>query len=151
MGQANLSNNLSTIENTIGETQKELDDIRDTKSSIYTDFIAILGVFSAFVFVLFGGIEIARAAFDIGDDLQTMDLSKMITISCLMLIGVLTLLYSLLLWIARITDKKIGHCVVEECENGCKHKWKHFYMRHSFYFTIVIFLTAITFISYVFF
>lgn len=108
MGQANLSNNLSTIENTIGETQKELDDIRDTKSSIYTDFIAILGVFSAFVFVLFGGIEIARAAFDIGDDLQTMDLSKMITISCLMLIGVLTLLYSLLLWIARITDKKLG-------------------------------------------
>ncbi|AQP41527.1 phage protein [Streptococcus gallolyticus] len=151
VANTNLSNNLSTIENTIGETQKELDDVRDTKSSIYTDFIAILGVFSAFVFVLFGGIEIARVAFDIGDDLQTMDLSKMITISCLMLIGVLTLLYSLLLWIARITDKKIGHCMVEECENGCKHKWKHFYMRHSFYFTIVIFLTAITFISYVFF
>ena len=151
VANTNLSNNLSTIENTIRETQKELDDVRDTKSSIYTDFIAILGVFSAFVFVLFGGIEIARVAFDIGDDLQTMDLSKMITISCLMLIGVLTLLYSLLLWIARITDKKIGHCMVEECENGCKHKWKHFYMRHSFYFTIVIFLTAITFISYVFF
>lgn len=147
----NLSNDLSTIKKTIGETQKKLDDVRDTKSSIYTDFIAILGVFSAFVFVLFGGIEIVRAAFDIGDDLQTMDLSKMITISCLMLIGVLTLLYSLLLWIARITDKKIGHCMVEGCENGCKHKWKHFYMRHSFYFTIVIFLTAITFISYVFF
>ncbi|WP_368395402.1 hypothetical protein [Streptococcus gallolyticus] len=148
---ANLSKNLSVIKNTVKETQKELDDIHDTKSSIYTDFIAILGVFSAFVFVLFGGIEIARAVFDIGDDLQTMDLSKLITISCLMLIGVLTLLYSLLLWIARITDKKIGHCMSDKCKNGCKHKWKHFYMRHSFYFTIVIFLTVITFISYIFF
>ncbi|WP_288597585.1 hypothetical protein [uncultured Streptococcus sp.] len=151
VANTNLSNDLSTIENTIGETQKELDDVRDTKSSIYTDFIAILGVFSAFVFVLFGGIEVARAVFDIGDDLQTMDLSKMITISCLMLISVLTLLYSLLLWIARITDKKIGHCMVQGCENGCEHKWKHFYMRHSFYFTIVILLTIITSISYIFF
>lgn len=146
-----LDKKLKVLDETTEKIGSDVDDIHDTKSSIYTDFIAILGVFSAFVFVLFGGIEIARAVFDIGDDLQTVDLSKMITISCLMLIGILTLLYSLLLWIARITDKKIGHCMVEECENGCKHKWKHFYMRHSFYFTIVIFLTAITFISYVFF
>ena len=142
---------MKVLNKTTEKIGSNVDDIHDTKSSIYTDFIAILGVFSAFVFVLFGGIEVARAVFDIGDDLQTMDLSKMITISCLMLIGILTLLYSLLLWIARITDKKIGHCMVEECENGCKYKWKHFYMRHSFYFTIVIFLTTITFISYVFF
>lgn len=146
-----LDKKLKVLDKTTEKIGNDVDDIHDTKSSIYTDFIAILGVFSAFVFVLFGGIEVARSVFDIGDDLQTMDLSKMITISCLMLIGILTLLYSLLLWIARITDKKIGHCMVEECENGCKHKWKHFYMRHSFYFTIVIFLTAITFISYVFF
>lgn len=146
-----LDKKLEVLNKTTEKIGSNVDDIHDTKSSIYTDFIAILGVFSAFVFVLFGGIEVARAVFDIGDDLQTMDLSKMITISCLMLIGILTLLYSLLLWIARITDKKIGHCMVEECENGCKYKWKHFYMRHSFYFTIVILLTATTFISYVFF
>lgn len=146
-----LNEKLKTLDETTKKIGSDVDDIHDTKSSIYTDFIAILGVFSAFVFVLFGGIEVARAVFDIGDDLQTMDLSKMITISCLMLIGVLTLLYSLLLWIARITDKKIGHCMTQECENGCKHKWRHFYRRHSFYFTIVFLLTAVTFISYVFF
>lgn len=146
-----LNEKLKTLNETTKKIGSDVDDIHDTKSSIYTDFIAILGVFSAFVFVLFGGIEVARAVFDIGDDLQTMDLSKMITISCLMLIGVLTLLYSLLLWIARITDKKIGHCMAQGCENGCEHKWKHFYMRHSFYFTIVILLTIITSISYIFF
>ncbi|HEP1515077.1 TPA: DUF334 domain-containing protein, partial [Streptococcus pyogenes] len=70
------------------KVKQGVDDVRNTKSSIYTDFIAILGVFSAFVFVMFGGIDVARAIFDIGNDLQTLDLSRMITVSSLMLIGV---------------------------------------------------------------
>lgn len=139
-----LNKKLKALDETTEKIGSDVDDIHDTKSSIYTDFIAILGVFSAFVFVLFGGIEVARAVFDIGDDLQTMDLSKMIIISCLMMIGVLTLLYSLLLWIARITDKKIGHCMAEGCENGCKHKWRHLYRRHSFYLALVALLGFIS-------
>ena len=128
--------------------QKQSNEIEKTKSSIYTDFIAILGIFSAFVFVMFGGIDIARAVFDIGDDLLNMDLSRMITISCLMLIGVITLLYSLLLWIARITNKEIGRCMSSKCEVRCEHKWKHLFLRHSFYFSLIIILAIITFISY---
>ena len=128
--------------------QKQSNEIEKTKSSIYTDFIAILGIFSAFVFVMFGGIDIARAVFDIGDDLLNMDLSRMITISCLMLIGVITLLYSLLLWIARITNKEIGRCMSSKCEVRCEHKWKHLFLRHSFYFSLIVILAIITFISY---
>ncbi|WFM81260.1 hypothetical protein [Streptococcus ruminicola] len=139
-----LDKKLKALDETTEKIGSDVDDIHDTKSSIYTDFIAILGVFSAFVFVLFGGIEVARAVFDIGDDLQTMDLSKMITISCLMLIGVLTLLYSLLLWIARITDKKIGYCMWKGCEEGCKHKGWHAPLRHSFYLALVAILGFIS-------
>lgn len=128
--------------------QKQSNEIEKTKSSIYTDFIAILGIFSAFVFVMFGGIDIARAVFDIGDDLLNMDLSRMITISCLMLIGVITLLYSLLLWIARITNKEIGRCMSSKCEVRCEHKWKHLFLRQSFYFSLIVILAIITFISY---
>lgn len=97
---------------------------------------------------MFGGIDIARAVFDIGDDLLNMDLSRMITISCLMLIGVITLLYSLLLWIARITNKEIGRCMSSKCEVRCEHKWKHLFLRHSFYFSLIVILAIITFISY---
>lgn len=122
----------------------------EIKSSIYTDFIAILGVFSAFVFVMFGGIDVARAIFDIGSDLQTLDLSRMITIASLMLIGILTLMYSLLLWIARITGKNFGNCYSPKCVNGCKYKI-HFFMRHSFYFSLIILLVFITVISHCFF
>lgn len=141
-GQSANSNKL------LKTVQEQSDDIEQTKSSIYTDFIAILGIFSAFVFVMFGGIEVARAVFDIGDDLLNMNLSKMITISCLMLIGVITLLYSLLLWIARITNKGIGNCMSSKCKEGCSHKWKHFYLRHSFYFSLIILLVIITYISF---
>lgn len=130
--------------------KQEVDDVRDTKSSIYTDFIAILGVFSAFVFVMFGGIDVARAIFDIGSDLQILDLSRMITIASLMLIGILTLMYSLLLWIARITGKNFGNCYSPKCVNGCKYKI-HFFMRHSFYFSLIILLVFITVISHCFF
>ena len=97
---------------------------------------------------MFGGIEVARAVFDIGDDLLNMNLSKMIIISCLMLIGVITLMYSLLLWIARITNKEIGNCMSSKCKEGCSHKWKHFYLRHSFYFSLIILLVIITYISF---
>lgn len=141
-GQSANSNKL------LKTVQEQSDDIEQTKSSIYTDFIVILGIFSAFVFVMFGGIEVARAVFDIGDDLLNMNLSKMITISCLMLIGVITLMYSLLLWIARITNKEIGNCMSSKCKEGCSHKWKHFYLRHSFYFSLIILLVIITYISF---
>ncbi|BDB08286.1 MULTISPECIES: hypothetical protein [Streptococcus] len=141
-GQSANSNKL------LKTVQEQSDDIEQTKSSIYTDFIAILGIFSAFVFVMFGGIEVARAVFDIGDDLLNMNLSKMIIISCLMLIGVITLMYSLLLWIARITNKEIGNCMSSKCKEGCSHKWKHFYLRHSFYFSLIILLVIITYISF---
>ncbi|TYK78318.1 hypothetical protein E0F50_10020, partial [Streptococcus pyogenes] len=69
------------------KVKQGVDDVRNTKSSIYTDFIAILGVLSAFVFVMFGGIDVSRAIFDIGNDLQTLDVSRMISVSSLMLIG----------------------------------------------------------------
>lgn len=139
---------LNKLEETVEAIHQEVEDVRDTKSSIYTDFIAILGVFSAFVFVMFGGIDVARAIFDIGNDLQTLDLSRMITIASLMLIGVLTLMYSLLLWVARITGKNFGNCYSSKCDNGCRHKWRHFLMRHSFYFSLMFLLVLTTVVSH---
>lgn len=142
-----LKKQSAVTEDVLKKVRQEVDDVRDTKSSIYTDFIAILGVFSAFVFVMFGGIDVARAIFDIGSDLQTLDLSRMITIACLMLIGILTLMYSLLLWIAIITGKNFGNCHSPKCINGCNTK-RHFFKRHSFYFFVMSMLIITTVISY---
>ena len=140
---------MNKMNSDIADITTRITEVRNIKSGIYTDFIAILGVFSAFVFVMFGGIEIARAVFDVGDDLQTMDLSKIITVSSLMMIAILTLMYSLLLWIARITGKEFGNCM--SCDKGCKHKWRHLFMRHSFYFCLLILLGISAFIASTFF
>ncbi|MEN4306856.1 hypothetical protein R2580_09435, partial [Streptococcus pyogenes] len=71
-----------------------------------------------------------------------------ITVSSLMLIGVLTLMYSLLLWVARITGKNFGNCYSSKCDNGCQHKWRHFLMRHSFYFSLMFLLVLTTVVSH---
>lgn len=141
----------NTMNEEMSVIRKDINEVRSMKSGIYTDFIAILGVFSAFIFVMFGGIEIARAVFDVGDDLTKLDLSRVITISSVMLIGVLILMYSLLLWIARITDKKLGVCYNSKCTDGCVHPYLHLLSRHPFFFSIVASLAAITFISHRFY
>lgn len=132
----------------MNKIKKEVESVEEIKSSIYTDFISILGVFSAFVFLMFGGIDVVRAVIDVADDLQVISLSRLIILSSLMLVAVLTLLYCLLLWIARITGKRFGECHKPDCQNGCKHKWKHFYYRHSFYFSMIIALILVVVVTY---
>ncbi|MGT2888558.1 hypothetical protein N1495_09015 [Streptococcus didelphis] len=147
----NLERQTKEIEANTYKVAKEIDSFKTTKSEIYTDFIAILGVFSTFVFVMFAGINIARAIFDIGNDLQTMDLSRMITIASLMMIGMLILMYSLLLWLASITGKDFGRCPSEGCVSNACSNVKHIFSRHSFFFGILILLTVISMISHLFF
>ena len=60
----NQENSLKQLrENTEKETKRlrklkqEMKTIKDMKSSIYGDFIAILGIFSALIFSLFGGFD----------------------------------------------------------------------------------------------
>lgn len=143
-----MEKNISDLGDTAKNVKKEVESVKETKSSIYTDFISILGVFSAFVFLMFGGIDVVRAVIDVADDLQVISLSRLIILSSLMLVAVLTLLYCLLLWIARITGKRFGECHKPDCQNGCKHKWKHFYYRHSFYFSMIIALILIVVVTY---
>ena len=121
-----------------------MNKIEETKSNIYTDIIALFGIFSAIVLLGFGGIDFTRAVFDVGSDVLNMPVKKFISIGCLMLIVILTIVYSLLLWIGRLTHKSIGYCMSEECPDGiCKYKKKHFFHRHSFYFGLMIVLIAL--------
>ena len=107
------------LEENVNKVGTEVESVKETKSSIYTDFISILGVFSAFVFLMFGGIDVVRGVIDVADDLQIIPLSRLIILGSLMLIAVLTLLYCLLLWIARITGKTFGECHKSDCKDGC--------------------------------
>lgn len=147
----NFNKSISELDKSIARTKEAVSNVETTKSSIYTDMIAILGVFSAFVLVMFGGIEIARSLFDIGDDLSNMKLSRIITVVSIMMIIVLTILYSLLLWIAKITGKNFTKCYSKECKEGCTRIVKHIFYRHAYYIILMILLVLSASVSHKFF
>ena len=107
-----------------------------------TEIISILGVFSAFVFVMFGGFD---ALAKILEGLQDSDISifKTLIISSILISFLITILYSLMYWISIIIEKPIlqKSCT---CNDVC---WnlKHIYERHRFYLTLM-FICAILFL-----
>lgn len=144
----NLSESVQSISEIVKDIEKKISTIEDTKSSIYTDIIAILGVFSAFVFLMFGGIDTLRTALDATDFIDKASFPKIITLGCIVLLAVLIMLYSLLLWIARFTNKEFGKCMSKKCTNGCQHKFRHAPLRHSFFLGLFsLLITIITIVS----
>lgn len=115
--------------------QNKIDELSKKQASIYTDFIAILGVFSAFVFVMFGGFD---SLAKILEGLQNHDVSirKILLISSILISFLITILYSLMYWVSVIIEKPIlqKSCT---CENVCWNP-KHLFERHRFYLILMI-------------
>ena len=124
--------------------QMTLEDIEKTKSSFYTDFIAILGVFSSFVFVMFGGFSALSTILDsLGK--TNVSLTKMVFISSVLIGFLITVLYSLIYWISLIIGKSVVF-VTCDCDGVCVRKWHHF-CKHRYYLCIIAFCIIISFIS----
>lgn len=126
---------LKEADEKLNDYQTEIDRLSKKQTSMYTDFIAILGVFSAFVFVMFGGFD---SLAKILEGLQNNDVSirKILLISSILIGFLITILYSLMYWVSVIIEKPIlqKSC---ECNNVCWHP-KHLYARHRFYLTLMI-------------
>lgn len=146
-----LSKLRNTIVNQTTESQKlltsatnELEEIKKTKTSIYTDFIAILGVFASFVFVMFGGFTALSKIIETLSN-TNVSLTKTMLVSSALFGFLITVLYSLLYWISLIIDKPIFNyscnCEVKPCKKIC-----HIFHKHRYYLTVIsaCFITFIT-------
>ncbi|WP_236686670.1 hypothetical protein [Streptococcus phocae] len=124
---------------------KELDEIKKTKTSIYTDFIAILGVFSSFVFVMFGGFNALSKIIDTLSK-TNVSLTKTILVSSILFGFLTTVLYSLLYWISLIIDKPIfnNSC---NCKNKPCTDFKHLFIKHRYYLIVISTCLIICFFS----
>lgn len=132
------------IKENADKVQITLENIEKTKSSFYTDFIAILGVFSSFVFVMFGGFSALSTILDsLGK--TNVSLTKMVFISSVLIGFLITVLYSLIYWISLIIGKSVVF-VTCDCEGVCVSKWHHF-CKHRYYLCIITFCIIISFIS----
>lgn len=122
--------------------QSKIDSLSEKQTSIYTDFIAILGVFSAFVFVMFGGFDSLAKILE-GLQKNNVSIRKILLISSILISFLITILYSLMYWVSVIIEKPILHKTCK-CKNVCWNP-KHLYARHRFYLTLMI-VCAIVFI-----
>ena len=124
------------------ETAKSLEE---SKSSLYIDVIAVLGVFSSFVFVMFGGFS---ALSDILSSLgknNSISIARTILISSILISFIFTIVYSLLLWVAKITGKVFVDKTCS-CERRCNNIL-HIYGRHRYYLTIIIIMFILSIVS----
>lgn len=89
------------IKNQTDDLENNTDKLEKRITNFNTEIISILGVFSAFVFVMFGGFD---ALAKILEGLQDSDISilKTLIISSILISFLITILYSLMYWISII-------------------------------------------------
>lgn len=119
----------------LDDAKKELDEIKNTKTSIYTDFIAILGVFASFVFVMFGGFTALSKIIETLSN-TNVSLTKTLLVSSVLFGFLITVLYSLLYWISLIIDKPIFNRSCD-CEKKPCTSYKHLFIKHRYYLIVI--------------
>lgn len=130
-----LQDDLQKADSEISKYERKFKILRAKQSSIYTDFITILGVFSSFVFVMFGGFS---ALSDIIQSVSysTVSLTKTLLISSSLFGFLITVLYSLLYWVSIIVDKPFFQYECD-CEKPC---WNliHQFAKHRYYLIVML-------------
>ncbi|EUJ41991.1 hypothetical protein [Brochothrix campestris] len=124
------------------QAKKIIEDIQDIKGKIYTDFVAIMGIFSALIFGLFGG-------FSAIGDIVTATFNKSINLPNIMIAISLTLgSLSLLLFALMQGIKILSKSTLKSC--GCDNKTKCYhsvFQRHPVMSLNLIALSSIFIIS----
>lgn len=86
----------------------EAEKIENTKSQIYTDIISVLGIFSALIFALFGGVSmVAQSISGLASGVR---LSRTILMFSLVSMGLIVLIFLLLNGISGMVGKKMKVC-----------------------------------------
>lgn len=137
-----LKNEVIELKSAMTASSNSVQKMEEKYSNIYTDFIAILGIFSSFVFVMFGGFNSLSTILD-SLSKKNVSIVKTVLISSILVGTLITIVYTLILWVAKISGKSFvdKSC---ECEKRCNNVI-HIMGRHRFYLVLVgiSFLTSI--------
>lgn len=124
--------NLKILEAKINNANKTIKEMEKIKGSIYTEFIAILGIFSALIFGLFGSFDgLSKAIIDIS---SKWSMGKVLIISSGIMLSLTLLIFALLQWVARITGRKLNSCDCYKNGNECNHS---LFKRHRTLFSAI--------------
>ncbi|PNP87046.1 hypothetical protein BMT55_16560 [Listeria newyorkensis] len=137
-----VKNESKKLDRIVEETEKRVSDIKATKGQIYTEFVAILGIFSALLFGLFGGFQaVAQSIATIakGDT----SIEKILMLVCLILGSLSLLMFSLMQGVTVLSKTKFRSC---DCPSRaeCNHP---IFVRHPVVSMNILILFVIFMIS----
>lgn len=113
---------------------KKYDEVSNKLDSSSSDFISMLGIFSALIFAVFGGFEAFKSIFT---NINKASISMIIINSSILMIGLIILIFLLIQSICILSGKTFLACGCKNTSN-CSHK---FYKRYPlFSFSIGFFL-----------
>lgn len=125
-----------TMKKDVGDAKLKVDEIKRVKSTIYTEFIAILGIFSALIFGLFGSFDaISTSLVKISEQSSP---SQAIVFICMLIAPLLLLIYGLLYWVGKLSNRQVNSC------NCCKECKCSFFEKHKM---VVIIESIVLFIG----
>lgn len=123
---------IKKLEEDLNKAEETIKNMEKIKGSIYTEFIAILGIFSALIFGLFGGFDgLSKAIVSLS---SKWSMGKVLTISSGIMLCLTLLIFALLQWVARITGRKLTSCDCYKEGKECTHS---LFRRHRTLFSII--------------
>ncbi|WP_260241089.1 hypothetical protein [Limosilactobacillus reuteri] len=90
------------IDENLRAAKNTLKGIEKVKDSIYSDFIAILGIFTAITFATFGGLQLLGNVFGNIEDSVMEDIGSALMLGAVYLFGIYIILLALLIGIAKL-------------------------------------------------
>ncbi|MCF3941556.1 coiled-coil domain-containing protein [Oceanobacillus alkalisoli] len=116
--QKNLKETREELQGNYKKTKSEIEELQKDKSNIYTQFVTILGIFSAIIFASFGGLEILR---NVLGNIGSTPTAKLLVFSSFSIAGIMSLLFVLFNGLSKLTGKGIRSCSCEKKGIDCKH------------------------------
>lgn len=96
------------IDGVLDNAKKELSLLDDIKKNIYTDFISILGIFTAITFATFGGLQLLGNVFGKINNYNATSVGSVLMLGAVYLLGTYFILVALLKGVSELTGKQYG-------------------------------------------
>lgn len=113
---------IKNTESKIKEADSKINEIDEIKNKIYTDFVAILGIFASIIFGVFGGFQEIQL---IGKNLNTTPIPKLLIFSSLVMLGVTLIIFLCFNAISKITNMPMRSCNCKAGECNCSFRKSH--------------------------
>lgn len=117
-----LSNDLNDENEKVKTIQKAYLNVEKSRGKIYTEFVAILGIFASIIFGVFGGFQEIQL---IGKNLNTTPIPKLLIFSSLVMLGVTLIIFLCFNAISKLTNLPMRSCNCEEGKCDCTFRKKH--------------------------